>query len=144
MHMAYDDGYDTMAFTKGKGKGKSSGKMAHLMEEFVNYYYSKGKSKGNQKGKFQSKNRNNVNAYALDTFDFHGLQFDREPHEGALDLSKVEQENPGNLGMMDCCGQERISQDRWKKTTKVSFRFWQLGSCPFPHLHLFKPHWKNI
>ena len=157
MHMAYDDGYDTMAFTKGKGKGKSSGKMAHLMEEFVNYYYySKGKSKGNQKGKFQSKNRNNVNAYALDTFNFHGLQFDREPHEGALDLSKVEQENPGNLGMMDCgatcsAGPETsinrlvtsiLAVDK-SASVKIDGKR-RLGSCPFPHLHLFKPHRKNI
>lgn len=75
--------------------------MAHMMEEFFNYYYAKGKPKGNSKGQFQSKNRGNVNAYVMDTYDFHGLQFGWEPRGEALDISKLEQEHSGNLGMSE-------------------------------------------
>ena len=102
MHYTMDEPYDNFAFYKGKSKGKPGGKMAYMFEEFFNYYVGKGKGKNQNKGKYQGKNRGNVNAYYQEAMDFHGLQFDREPQEQSLDLGKVEQENLGNLGMLDC------------------------------------------
>lgn len=62
--------------------------MSYLMEEFFNYYV-KGKGKGNSKGKTWSKNKGNVNAYAMDSFDFHGPQFDQE---GEINMGNMETE----------------------------------------------------
>ena len=65
----------------------------HISQEFYQDHISK--------GQFQSKNRGNVNAYVMDTYDFHGLQFGWEPRGEALDISKLEQEHSGNLGMSE-------------------------------------------
>ena len=102
MHYTMDEPYDNFAFYKGKLKGKPGAKMAYMFEEFYNYYVGKGKGKSQNKGKLQSKNRNHVNSYYQEVYDFHGLQIDREPNEVSMDAAKVEQENLGHLGMLDC------------------------------------------
>ena len=148
MHYTMDEPYDNFAFFKGKSKGKPGGKMAYMFEEFYNYYVGKGKGKNNVKGKFQSKNRNHVNSYYQEAMDFHGLQIDREPNEQSLDVAKVEQENLGHLGMLDCgatcsagpqssiqrlvtavleCGQIGVDPHRWKKETQIQVWFGKLG-----------------
>jgi len=84
----YDDGSYVMVLPAYKGKkGKGKGKSAYWMpEDGTAYAFT---SKGFGKGK-HSKSRQKVNAYAMDAYDYNGIEFEAQAaQQGQPDQPKT-------------------------------------------------------
>ena len=112
----YDDGSYVMVLPAYKGKkGKGKGKSAYWMPDDGTAYTFTGKGFG--KGK-HSKNRQKVNAYAMDAYDYNGIEFEAQ---AAQQVPPDQLKNPviqptAAHGMMDCgatcsAGPERSIQN---------------------------------
>ena len=112
----YDDGSYVMVLPAYKGKkGKGKGKSAYWMPEDGTAYDFTGKGFG--KGK-HSKSRQKVNAYAMDAYDYNGIEFEAQAaQQGQPDQPKTPVIQPTAAhGMMDCgapcsAGPERSIQN---------------------------------